>query len=88
MRNPATCATRDDFNSFTSHLRNAIKATRVPKVVLRNGLTVPVSWFADDGPEYEHFVFKGIIGNTQYYLIWENDGHSITSSDFDMMELA
>ena len=86
MKNPATCATQDDFNSFTTHLKNAINAGRVPRVKIRDGRIVPVSWFDKDGPDYEYFVFRDEAKNI--YLIWNNDGTSITSDRFDMMELA
>lgn len=85
MKNPATAATKDGFNVFTEHLFQQIKRGRKPLVKLRNGLVVPISWFDKDGPEYEHFIYRNDADNV--YLIWENDGHSITSRVFDMMEL-
>ena len=83
LKNPATNATRDDFNVFTEHLFAMIKLGKKPLVKLRDGRIVPISWFDKDGPEYEHFIYRDDPSNT--YLIWENDGHSITSSRFDMM---
>lgn len=85
MKNPATTATEDGFNVFTEHLFQQIKCGRKPLVKLRNGLIVPISWFDKDGPKYEHFIYRN--GADNVYLIWENDGHSITSRVFDMMEL-
>lgn len=81
MKNPATNSSRDDFNVFTEHLFTEIIHGKKPLVVLRNGAIVEVSWYDKEGPEYEHFAY--INGDT--YMIWENDGHSITSRDFDMM---
>lgn len=83
MKNPATNATKDDFNVFTEHLLEQIKAGKKPLVELRDGRVVPISWFDKDGPEYEHFIYRNEEVNV--YLIWENDGHSITSRAFDMM---
>lgn len=84
MKNPATHATKDDFNVFTLFLKEEIAAGRVPVVKLRNGLSVEIRWFTEDGPEYEHFIFRD--ASRGVYMIWENDGHSVTRSDDDMME--
>lgn len=86
MKNPATTATKDDFNEFTLFLKKEIEVGKSPLVLLRNGTIVPVSWFTKDGPEYEYFTYQNKDSNT--YMIWENDGHSIHSSSLDMMELA
>jgi hypothetical protein len=85
MKNPATNATKDDFNVFTEFLFKEIKAGKKPLVELRDGRVIPLSWFDEEGPEYEHFVFRNNEKNI--YLIWENDGHSITSQSFDIMGL-
>ncbi len=85
MKNPATNATKDDFNVFTEHLFQQIENGKTPLVMLRDGRIVPISWFTDDGPEYEHFIYRDKSRNI--YLVWENDGHSVTSRDFDIMEL-
>ena len=85
MKNPATNCTRDDFNRFTQFLYNEIKEGRKPSVKLRDGRVVTINWFDKDGPEYEHFIHTN--ESEHVYLIWENDGHSVTSTDFDMMEI-
>jgi hypothetical protein len=85
MKNPATHASQDDFNPFTQWLYNAIKAGDEPKVILRNGEVVKVGWFTEDGDEYAYFCHNDVGGP---YVIWYNDGHSLTSADFDMMEIA
>lgn len=85
MKNPATNATKDDFNDFTNHLLDEIEAGKKPLVMLRNGTIVPVSWYNEEGPEYEHFIYRDKSKNM--YMIWENDGHSITSRELDIMEL-
>ena len=85
MKNPATNTTKDDFNVFTEFLYNEIKAGRTPLVELRDGRVIPISWYDEEGPEYEHFCYRNKEHNI--YLIWENDGHSITSRTFDIMEL-
>ena len=81
MKNPATNYTQDDFNRFTRSLKQRIDAGERVLVELRNGRIVPLTWFDGDGPEYEYFLCnKGTM-----YLIWNNDGTSVTSSDFDIM---
>ena len=85
MKNPATCVNKDDFNSFTEHLFNTIMGGGRPLVKLRDGRIVPLSWFTKDGPEYEHFIYRN--DDEDVYLIWNNDGTSVTSRRFDMMEL-
>lgn len=85
MKNPATTVTREDFNVFTEHLFSEIKLGKKPLVMLRDGRIVPISWFDKDGPEYEHFIYRD--DHRDVYLVWENDGHSVTTRDFDMMEL-
>lgn len=85
MKNPATNVTRDDFNAFTDHVLDMIKNGETPFVKIRNGSILPISWFSADGPEYCYFVFASNDTNT--YLIWNNDGTSVTSKSFDMMEL-
>lgn len=84
LKNPATNASKNDFNVFTEHLYCEIKMGKKPLVKLRDGRIVPLSWFDKDGPEYEHFIYRNDADNV--YLIWENDGHSVTSRDFDIME--
>ena len=83
MINPSTYYDQDDFNEFTETLYSRILEGKIPKVKLRNGQTVEISWFSEDGPEYEHFKGIDVFKN---YLIWNNDGTSVTSRDFDMME--
>ncbi len=85
MKNPSTNATKDDFNVFTEYLYEQIQLGKKPLVMLRDGRVVPISWFNKDGPEYEHFIYRDDTRNI--YLVWENDGHSVTSHDFDIMEL-
>lgn len=82
MKNPATNAKRSDFNEFTRYLYVTIKDGKKPSVRLRNGAIVQVDWNTKDGPDYEYFYCHDGI-----YYIWNNDGHSITSADFDIMEL-
>jgi hypothetical protein len=84
MKNPATHRPANtEFNKFTKHLRHSIANNKVPTVKLRNGFYVDVTWFTADGPEYEHFKSIG----TSYPMIWNNDGTSVTSDDYDMMKV-
>lgn len=83
MINPSAYYSRDDFNEFTEVLYRRILEGETPQVRLRTGQTVTVSWFTEDGPEYEHFKSTDING---IYLIWNNNGTSVTSRDLDMME--
>lgn len=84
MKNPATHRpTCDEFNEFTQWLREAILSGKwKPVVRLRNGMCVELTWFDGDGPEYEYFA-SDISGRM---LAWNNDGTSVTSADYDMME--
>lgn len=84
MKNPATYVTNDDFNVFTEHLYHKIKMGKKPLVKLRDGRIITISWFDKDGPDYEHFFYRPDAAGE--YLIWNNDGTSITSDRFDMME--
>lgn len=81
MRNPTTNATRDDFNRFTRMLKKKLLAKERVLVELRDGRIVELEWYTEEGPEYESFCFT----KNGCYLIWNNDGTSITSSDFDIM---
>ena len=81
MLNPATNVTQDDFNKFTRMLKKKLLANEKVVVELRSGHEVELEWFTEDGPEYEHFCFR----KPGTYLIWNNDGTSITSDDFDIM---
>ena len=82
MKNQATVKQVDKFNAFTRFLFNAIKQGKAPLVRLRDGRIVSIKWFTEDGPEYEHF----LCDDGDMYLIWDNDGVSITADRFDMME--
>lgn len=85
MKNPATNPDVERFNVFTQFLYNEIQQGRTPMVLLRDGRYVPISWFDQDGSEYEYFTYRN--PEQGVYLIWNEDGTSIHSKRFDMMEL-
>lgn len=83
MKNPATNQPRcNELNCLTYAMYEEIKAGRTPVVRLRDGRLVELYWFDGDGPEYE-----GFASNTGGSFRWNHDGTSITSNDFDIMEL-
>ena len=82
MLNPATNKPKDKFNVFTRYLKDKLDKGEKVLVELRDGRIVELEWYDEEGPEYEHFCFR----KNGCYLIWENDGVSITSQDFDIME--
>ena len=83
MKNPATPRpSRDELNCFTQALVDEMRMGHTPIVRLRDGRLVELYWFDTDGPEYE-----GLASNTGGCYRWEHDGTSITSKDFDIMEL-
>lgn len=83
MKNPATHRpSRDVFNCFTESLVTEMRLGRTPLVRLRDGRIVELYWFDEDGPEYE-----GLASSTAGNYRWNNDGTSITSQDYDIMEL-
>lgn len=88
MKNPAIKPS-SELNAFTEKIVEAIKEKRNIKVFLRDdhilyteymthGISDPD--FPKDG---ESFIYK--FG--QKYLIWDNDGTSIHSNDYDMTEI-
>ena len=83
MLNPATNKPKDKFNVFTLALKAKIEKGERALVELRDGRIVELEWFIgtgyDAGIEYFCFRRNGI------YLIWGNDGISITSNDLDIM---
>jgi len=82
MKNPATDRIEHDFNAFTQAIKDKYtKHGEKTTVRLRNGSYVDVYWFASDGPEWE-----SLASDTGGCWRWNNDGTSITSEDFDMME--
>jgi hypothetical protein len=83
MKNPATNPEAGGFNVFTRYLKEQIDAGFWPLVRLRDGREFYVEWYTEEGPEYEQFYFR----NRDVYLIWNNDGTSITNRDFDMMSV-
>ena len=84
MRNPAAYASRDTFNPFTEMLLSRIQNGERVWVKLRDGRISPIDWLEeiDDDSPYSHFFYK----SGTVYFIWNNDGTSITSTDFDIME--
>ena len=81
MLNPATNKPKDKFNVFTRYLKDQLDKGVEVKVELRDGRVVELEWFTEEGPEYEYFCYR----QNGCFLIWENDGISVTSSDFDIM---
>lgn len=84
MKNPATCYSKDDFNDFTDYIYNRCIRGMETIVRLRNGMTVSVCWFDEEGDDYAGF--RSV--HRDPWLIWNNDGTSITSRDLDIMETA
>ena len=85
MKNPATHKQgRDDFNAFTMWIFEMIKEGRTPIVRLRDGRLIDVEWYDAEGPDYAGFRHRRPESNIHF--CWNNDGTSITSRDFDMME--
>lgn len=84
MKNPATLS-RYEFNSFTEALYARIQGHGSARVMLRDGRKVDIAWneAEDDEDLEENYFFHR--SNLQY-LIWNHDGTSITSRDYDMME--
>lgn len=88
MMNPAISNNNDvwdeySFNEFTTYLCNEIANGRTPLVKLRNGTVVPVSRVTVPGTDYEQF--ECVTSSTLY--IWEDNGISIMSTYYDMVEL-
>jgi hypothetical protein len=83
MLNPATNKPKDKFNVFTRDLKDRLDLGQTVIVRLRDERRVELEWFVgtgfDEGVEYFCYRKNGC------YLIWENDGISITSQDFDIM---
>lgn len=88
MKNPAI-GNNDDvwdeysFNEFTTYLLDEISQGRTPLVKLRNGTVVPVSRNSPPGVEYEHFECNTPTAT----YIWEDNGISVASTQYDMVEL-
>lgn len=84
MLNPATNKPKDGFNVFTKMLKSKLDKGEKVLVELRDGRIVELEWFVGTGFDegVEHFCFR----KNGCYLIWKNDGVSITSQDFDIME--
>ena len=82
MKNPATHRPgSSQFNEFTRRILYRWEKYREPtRVRLRDGSIIDVTYFTDDGPDYASIACGS--------LRWNNDGTSITSKDYDMMELA
>jgi len=82
MLNPATNATQDDFNKFTRMLKKKLLANEKVVVELRDGRYVELEWFVGTGFDEGIEFFACRNGS---YLVWQNDGTSMTNDDFDIM---
>lgn len=69
------------FNDFTKELKTKCQKSGETLVRMRNGAYVPVSFKLDEDGEPGFECFKGDCS-----FIWEADGESITSSNFDLIE--
>lgn len=84
--NPATFVDRTAFNPFTLWLYKAVAEEQMqPKVRLRNGMIVPMSWYHAEDPTHEYFMHKDSAAGI--YLTWHKDGHSFSDRMLDIMEL-
>lgn len=81
MLNPATNKPKDKFNVFTRYLKDQLDKGVKVKVELRDGRIVELEWFESKSEGCAYFCYT----QNGCYLIWENDGISITSQDFDIM---
>lgn len=84
MRNEAMYARPDEFNVFTRHLRNLIRAStyvvggvKAVNVRLRDGMIASVTYSPEE-------IFNAI----SWDKTWRLNGASHQTSDYDMMELA
>lgn len=84
MKNPVTNRNCDDFNEFTEMLREQCKNGGFVRVKLRNGDETNIKLNFGQGlvRSYDFFCSED-LGRM---MIWENDGTSITSYQYDMME--
>lgn len=69
------------FNEFTTRLKYFCEKRRKVLVKLRNETWVPVYWGHPDNEAPHFYCLDGDLS-----FIWENDGSSITSDDFDLIE--
>lgn len=84
LRNPAADYYKYEFNDFTKDLYNRIQAGAQVLVRLRDERIVELTWQEEDEDEGCEAGFHFRRGDT--WLIWEKDGISITSFDFDIIE--
>lgn len=84
MKNPATHSSKDDFNSFTELLYMKLMDGKNVYVKLRDGRILKLEYFVGTGFDEGYNYFCNTENGN--YLIWKNDGTSITSRDFDIME--
>lgn len=78
MQNPAT-QPRDELNPFTKY----VMMNPGTRVVLRNGTVISPEYKQAVDETEEDFFFAW-----NYEYCWDLDGHSVTSRDYDMMELS
>ena len=86
IRNPATTQERDVLNSFTVELKALIEKYGQWPVKLRDGRWFNIEYF-EDGTNNEYKMFRFVDNRLGIYLVWELCGTSITSRDFDMIEM-
>jgi hypothetical protein len=69
------------WNEFTRELAAQCENNKAKLVKMRNGLLVEVVYM----PEVENESREG-FRNKEHTRIWDIDGRSITSTDFDLIE--
>lgn len=83
MRNTTVLATRKDFNPFTLALKVRCEAEGEVLVRMRNGDYCKVVYRPANPEDYTGEAFH----KTDHSSYWDPNGESITSSDFDIVEL-
>lgn len=83
MRNTTVLATRKDFNPFTLALKVRCEAEGEVLVRMRNGDYCKVVYRPANPEDYTREAFH----KTDHSSYWDPNGESITSSDFDIVEL-
>jgi hypothetical protein len=83
MRNTIVLATREDFNPFTLALKARCEAEGEVLVCMRNGEYCKVVYRPANPEEYTGEAFH----KPDHSAYWDPNGESVTSTDFDIVEL-
>jgi hypothetical protein len=82
VRNEKLLSSQDDFNPFTEAIVEACKKNGEVLCIMRNDRNVNVCFKPDEEEEGG----EAMLRTEDFSMIWNNDGSSITSEKFDLIE--